>query len=228
MKKIVCVLCVLSVLTMCLFVPASAAEAKREVTYYGDVYVPMHNSSVYLSFTAFTTFDDFVLVYNVVNMSFDLYVWENTPLGLVNWYVSAVSDQEGLFELKLNRLFDDSLVVYKSSVPYDLTQAGSSVDLEFSDFTVADSSISSYIIGAASDRYGGYGSSPAFSYLQRQSAIVGVMNNSTQFVRGLIGMLGASAEAFLNHSVLMLFIFAIPLSTVAVVLVRGLIKKRKR
>lgn len=55
-----------------------------------------------------------------------------------------------------------------------------------------------------------------------------VLADGGQFLRGFIGILGASAEAFLSHSVLMVFIFAIPLSVGAIALVRGLIKKRKR
>lgn len=54
------------------------------------------------------------------------------------------------------------------------------------------------------------------------------MSSAGDFTTGFIGMLGDAADAFMEHGILMLFLFAIPLSMGAIAWVRGLIKKRKR
>ena len=55
-----------------------------------------------------------------------------------------------------------------------------------------------------------------------------IMESAGAFTSGFIGMLGDAADAFMEHGVLMLFLFAIPLSMGAITWVRSLIKKRKR
>lgn len=55
-----------------------------------------------------------------------------------------------------------------------------------------------------------------------------IMQSAGDFTSGFIGMLGDAADAFMDHAVLMLFLFAIPLSMGAIAWVRSLIKKRKR
>ena len=54
------------------------------------------------------------------------------------------------------------------------------------------------------------------------------MESAGDFTSGFIGMLGDAADAFMDHGVLMLFLFAIPLSMGAIAWVRSLIKKRRR
>ena len=53
------------------------------------------------------------------------------------------------------------------------------------------------------------------------------MDKAGDFTTGFIGMLGDAADAFLQHELLMVFLFAIPLAMGAIAFVRRLIKKRR-
>lgn len=64
--------------------------------------------------------------------------------------------------------------------------------------------------------------------MQTSTTIGTIMSGAGDFTSGFIGMLGDAADAFMQHNVLMLFLFAIPLSMGAIAWVRSLIKKRKR
>ena len=64
--------------------------------------------------------------------------------------------------------------------------------------------------------------------MQATSGIGSIMQSAGDFTSGFIGMLGDAADAFMEHPVLMTFLFAIPLAMGAIAFVRGLIKKRKR
>lgn len=64
--------------------------------------------------------------------------------------------------------------------------------------------------------------------MQEASTIGTIMSSAGEFTSGFVGMLGDAADAFMEHPVLMLFLFAIPLSMGAIAWVRSLIKKRKR
>lgn len=53
------------------------------------------------------------------------------------------------------------------------------------------------------------------------------MEQAGDFTTGFIGMMGDAVNAFMDNSLLMVFLFAIPLSLGAIAFVRGLIKKRR-
>ena len=59
------------------------------------------------------------------------------------------------------------------------------------------------------------------------SGISGVMSQAGEFTTGFVGMMGDAVNAFMENRMLMVFLFAIPLSMGAIAFVRGLIKKRK-
>ena len=63
--------------------------------------------------------------------------------------------------------------------------------------------------------------------IKTTSAISGIMSQAGDFTTGFIGMLGDAADAFLQHELLMVFLFAIPLAMGAIAFVRRLIKKRR-
>ena len=54
-----------------------------------------------------------------------------------------------------------------------------------------------------------------------------IMGQAGDFTTGFIGMMGDAIDAFMTHSLLMVFLFAIPLSMAAIAFVRRLIKKRR-
>lgn len=49
----------------------------------------------------------------------------------------------------------------------------------------------------------------------------------TEFVTGLIGMMGDAVDAFMGESVLMLFVFGVPIGMLAFRFVKNLLNKRR-
>lgn len=63
--------------------------------------------------------------------------------------------------------------------------------------------------------------------MQTTSGIGAIMEQAGDFTSGFIGMMGDAVNAFMENTLLMVFLFAIPLGMGAIAFVRGLIKKRK-
>lgn len=64
-------------------------------------------------------------------------------------------------------------------------------------------------------------------FKETATGIAGIMGSAGDFITGFIDMLGGAADAFLEHELLMLFLFAIPLGMGAIAFVRRLIKRRR-
>lgn len=218
MKKIVCVLCSLLVVVspFVMAVPADAASVSGDGHYWeasitsGPIQGSILGDQFAESYVFFVSMHGSMLQVG--------YYFSDKPL--------AVAFENG----GLHFATTDFLAVckYYHEIPYPLDLRGCEPWV----YGVVGTDVENVLVWGCSGNVDVSGDldAPLISlvYHAYPGTIKAALLSSSEFIRGFIGMLGASAKAFLNHSVLMLFIFAIPLSMGAVVLVRGLIKKRKR
>lgn len=63
--------------------------------------------------------------------------------------------------------------------------------------------------------------------MQTTSGVSAIIGMGTEFVTGFVGMLGDTIDAFMDESMLMFFVFAIPIGMLVFKSVKGFISKRK-
>lgn len=63
--------------------------------------------------------------------------------------------------------------------------------------------------------------------IETTNSVGQIISMGTDFVTGLIGMMGDAVDAFMSESVLMLFVFGVPIGMLAFRFVKNLLNKRK-